>query len=187
MLLPILGEGNFRIQVSTDVDFSVVEETKELVDPQNVLTQEFVKSDTTLDQLAAGIPGSLANEPPVPNEQGGDENNERTSERSESNRQFENGRSVTHTQFEVGRIKSMSLSVLINEGASLSDEGWTDERLASLGEMVKKQLVTTMFEAINLILLALSLYKKKYSHLVRASNGGKCQNLENMRVIFLAH
>ncbi|CAM3039571.1 Flagellar M-ring protein [Pseudoalteromonas distincta] len=138
MLLPILGENNFRIQVSTDVDFSVVEETKELVDPQNVLKQEFVKSDTTLDQFAAGIPGSLANEPPVPNAQAEGEDNERTSERSESNRQFENGRSVTHTQFEVGRVKSMSLSVLINEGASLEDAGWTDERLASLGEMVKK-------------------------------------------------
>jgi len=138
MLLPILGENNFRIQVSTDVDFSVVEETKELVDPLNVLKQEFVKSDTTLDQFAAGIPGSLANEPPVPNVQAEGEDNERTSERSESNRQFENGRSVTHTQFEVGRVKSMSLSVLINEGASLEDAGWTDERLASLGEMVKK-------------------------------------------------
>ena len=138
MLLPILGENNFRIQVSTDVDFSVVEETKELVDPQNVLKQEFVKSDTTLDQFAAGIPGSLANEPPVPNAQAEGEDNERTSQRSESNRQFENGRSVTHTQFEVGRVKSMSLSVLINEGASLEDAGWTDERLASLGEMVKK-------------------------------------------------
>jgi len=138
MLLPILGENNFRIQVSTDVDFSVVEETKELVDPQNVLKQEFVKSDTTLDQFAAGIPGSLANEPPVPNAAAEGEDNERTSERSESNRQFENGRSVTHTQYEVGRVKSMSLSVLINEGASLDDAGWTDERLASLGEMVKK-------------------------------------------------
>ncbi|MEL0640969.1 flagellar basal-body MS-ring/collar protein FliF [Pseudoalteromonas aliena] len=138
MLLPILGENNFRIQVSTDVDFSVVEETKELVDPQNVLKQEFIKSDTTLDQFAAGIPGSLANEPPVPNEQVDGEDNERTSERSESNRQFENGRSVTHTQFEVGRVKSMSLSVLINEGASLEDAGWTEDRLASLGEMVKK-------------------------------------------------
>ncbi|GAB0110482.1 flagellar basal-body MS-ring/collar protein FliF [Pseudoalteromonas distincta] len=138
MLLPILGENNFRIQVSTDVDFSVVEETKELVDPQNVLKQEFIKSDTTLDQFAAGIPGSLANEPPVPNEQVDGEDNERTSERSESNRQFENGRSVTHTQFEVGRVKSMSLSVLINDGASLEDAGWTEERLASLGEMVKK-------------------------------------------------
>lgn len=138
MLLPILGENNFRIQVSTDVDFSVVEETKELVDPQNVLKQEFIKSDTTLDQLAAGIPGSLANEPPLANQQGENEDNERTSERSESNRQFENGRSVTHTQFEVGRIKSMSLSVLVNDSASLEEAGWTQERLDSLGEMVKK-------------------------------------------------
>ena len=115
MLLPILGEGNFRIQVSSDVDFSVVEETREMVDPQNVLTQEFIKSDSTLDQLAAGIPGSLANEPPVPNEQAEDENNERTSQRNESKRQFENGRSVTHTQFEVGRIKNMSVYLLMSK------------------------------------------------------------------------
>ena len=138
MLLPILGEGNFRIQVSSDVDFSVVEETREMVDPQNVLTQEFIKSDSTLDQLAAGIPGSLANEPPVPNEQAEDENNERTSQRSESKRQFENGRSVTHTQFEVGRIKNMSLSVLINEQVAGTADGWSEAKLASLGEMVKK-------------------------------------------------
>jgi flagellar M-ring protein FliF len=138
MLLPILGEGNFRIQVSSDVDFSVVEETREMVDPQNVLTQEFIKSDSTMDQLAAGIPGSLANEPPVPNEQAEDENNERTSQRSESKRQFENGRSVTHTQFEVGRIKNMSLSVLINEQVAGTADGWSEAKLASLGEMVKK-------------------------------------------------
>ncbi|MGK0516297.1 MAG: flagellar M-ring protein FliF, partial [Gammaproteobacteria bacterium] len=138
MLLPILGEGNFRIQVSSDVDFSVVEETREMVDPQNVLTQEFIKSDSTLDQLAAGIPGSLANEPPEPNEQAEDENNERTSQRSESKRQFENGRSVTHTQFEVGRIKNMSLSVLINEQVAGTADGWSEAKLASLGEMVKK-------------------------------------------------
>lgn len=138
MLLPILGEGNFRIQVSSDVDFSVVEETREMVDPQTVLTQEFIKSDSTLDQLAAGIPGSLANEPPVPNEQAEDENNERTSQRNESKRQFENGRSVTHTQFEVGRIKNMSLSVLINEQVAGTADGWSEAKLASLGEMVKK-------------------------------------------------
>lgn len=138
MLLPILGEGNFRIQVSTDVDFSVVEETKEFVDPQNVLKQEFVKSDSTTDQFAAGIPGSLANEPPLPNDEGADNNNDRTTERSETKREFENGRSVTHTQYEVGRVKSMSLSVLVNQGATVDEAGWNQERLASLGEMVKK-------------------------------------------------
>nr|MDC2854966.1 flagellar M-ring protein FliF C-terminal domain-containing protein [Ningiella sp. W23] len=157
MLLPILGEGNFRIQVSSDVDFSVVEETREMVDPQNVLTQEFIKSDSTLDQLAAGIPGSLANEPPVPNEQAEDENNERTSQRSESKRQFENGRSVTHTQFEVGRIKNMSLSVLINEQVAGTADGWSEAKLASLGEMVKKPRGLTTHAAINLTSLALPL------------------------------
>lgn len=137
MLLPILGEGNFRIQVSSDVDFSVVEETREEIDPQNVLKQERVKSDSSEDQFAGGIPGSLANAPPVPNNDETNENNERVSERSESSREYENGRSVTHTQFEVGRLKSMSLSVLVNEQAAGTDDGWTQERLDSLGQMVK--------------------------------------------------
>ncbi|WP_404338654.1 flagellar basal-body MS-ring/collar protein FliF [Pseudoalteromonas mariniglutinosa] len=137
MLLPILGEGNFRIQVSSDVDFSVVEETREAVDPQNVLKQEQIKTDSMQDQFAAGIPGALANQPPaVDNEEEG-EGNERVSERSESSREFENGRSVTHTRYEVGRLKSMSLSVLVNEQVAGDDQAWTQERLDALGQMVK--------------------------------------------------
>ena len=137
MLLPILGEGNFRIQVSTEVDFSVVEETTEAVDPQNVLKQEQLKSDSTEDQFAGGIPGALANEPPLPNGNEEEDNNERISERSESSREYENGRSVTHTRYEVGRLTNMSVSVLINEAASGAEEGWQQENLDSLGQMVK--------------------------------------------------
>tara|TARA_B100002049_G_scaffold233845_1_gene215225 strand:- start:2609 stop:4336 length:1728 start_codon:yes stop_codon:yes gene_type:complete len=137
MLLPILGEGNFRIQVSTDVDFSVVEETREAVDPQGVLKQELVKSDSRQDQFAGGIPGSLANQPPLPDQEGEEAENERVSERSESSREYENGRSVTHTRFEVGRLSSMSVSVLVNEQAAATAEGWSQEGLNSLGEMVK--------------------------------------------------
>jgi flagellar M-ring protein FliF len=37
MLLPILGDGNYRIQVSADVDFNVVEETREALDKEGVL------------------------------------------------------------------------------------------------------------------------------------------------------
>ena len=136
MLLPILGEGNFRIQVSTDVNFSVVEETKEAVDPQNVLKQEQLKSDSTEDQFAVGIPGALANEPPLPNANEED-NNERISERSESSREYENGRSVTHTRYEVGRLTNMSVSVLVNEASSGTEQGWQQESLDSLGQMVK--------------------------------------------------
>lgn len=138
MLLPILGEGNFRIQVSSDVDFSVVEETRESIDPNTVIMSENTKSDSSLDQLAAGIPGSLANRPPTtdPNAQeGGD--NERTTERSEVQRKFDSGHAVTHTRFEVGRLKSMSVSVLVNDAVSGVPEGWSDQRLATLGEMVR--------------------------------------------------
>ncbi|MBU1309410.1 MAG: flagellar M-ring protein FliF [Gammaproteobacteria bacterium] len=136
MLLPILGDENFRIQVSSDVDFSVVEETREAIDPNSVVRSEAIKTDTLQDQLAMGIPGALANQPPLPADQQAEDNNQRTSERNESSRQFDNGRAVTHTRFEVGRLKSMSVSVLVNQAAA-ADTGWSDEQLQQLGEMVK--------------------------------------------------
>jgi flagellar M-ring protein FliF len=138
MLVPILGQGNFRIRVSSDVDFSVVEETREVIDPDSVIKVESIRSDTMLDQLAMGIPGSLANRPPLPVAEGTEaENNQRTSERNETNRQFENGRAVTHTKYEVGRLRSMSLSVLVNDAVAADESGWTPQRLEQLGEMVK--------------------------------------------------
>lgn len=137
MLLPILGDGNYRIQVSADVDFSVVEETRETIDPNSVIKTESSKSDSSLDQLATGIPGSLANRPPLPQNEQAEGDSQRTTERNETQRQFESGRAVTHTRFEVGRIRSMSVSVLVNDAIAGSAEGWSDTRLQALGEMVR--------------------------------------------------
>ena len=136
MLSPILGHGNFRIQVSSVVDFSVVEETKEAIDPESVVRQETLKSDATLDKMAMGIPGSLANRPPVSGESAPDPQNQLTNESTESIRQFENGRSVTHTRYEVGRLESMSVSVLVNEAVAANGT-WTEEELNKVAGMVK--------------------------------------------------
>ena len=140
MLLPILGEGNYRIQVSADVDFNVVEETREALDKEGVLKSENSKTDSMLDQLAMGIPGSLANQPPVPAQPGaaaaGADNNERTSQRNEMRREFDTGKAITHTRYEIGRVRSQSVSVLVNEAAAGATP-WTPERLAQLGEMIK--------------------------------------------------
>ncbi|WP_244859203.1 flagellar basal-body MS-ring/collar protein FliF [Shewanella dokdonensis] len=139
MLLPIVGEGNYRIQVSADVDFSVVEETKETLDPNTVVKSENTKTGSSQDDLAMGIPGSLANNPPVANpngQQAKPDVNGRTSQKQEAQRTFDNGRSVTHTRYEVGRLKSMSVSVLVNDAAA-GKTGWTDARLTSLGNMVR--------------------------------------------------
>lgn len=140
MLLPILGDGNYRIQVSADVDFNVVEETREALDKEGVLKSENSKTDSMLDQLAMGIPGSLANQPPVPAQPGaaaaGADNNERTSQRNEMRREFDTGKAITHTRYEIGRVRTQSVSVLVNEAAA-GETGWTPERLAQLGEMIK--------------------------------------------------
>ncbi len=139
MLLPILGDGNYRIQVSADVDFNVVEETREALDKEGVLKSENSKTDSMLDQLAMGIPGSLANQPPVPAQPGAaapTENNERTSQRNEMRREFDTGKAITHTRYEIGRVRSQSVSVLVNEAAAGATP-WTPERLAQLGEMIK--------------------------------------------------
>ncbi|WP_334021418.1 flagellar basal-body MS-ring/collar protein FliF [Alteromonas sp. S015] len=137
MLLPILGDGNFRIQVSSDVDFNVVEETKEEIDPEAIVASERTKSDNTLDQIALGIPGTLANTPPVGgNETEGDDDNQRTTERTESSREFEHGRVVKHTKYEVGRLTSMSVSVLLNDTVA-PNKLWEDTQLEQIGNMVK--------------------------------------------------
>lgn len=140
MLLPILGDGNYRIQVSADVDFNVVEETREALDKEGVLKSENSKTDSMLDQLAMGIPGSLANQPPVPAQPGAaaaqPDNNERTSQRNEMRREFDTGKAITHTRYEIGRIRTQSVSVLVNEAAAGATP-WTPERLAQLGEMIK--------------------------------------------------
>jgi flagellar M-ring protein FliF len=74
----------------------------------------------------------------VPVQQGATpaDNNERTSQRNEMRREFDTGKAITHTRYEIGRIRTQSVSVLVNEAAA-GEGGWTPERLAQLGEMIK--------------------------------------------------
>ena len=51
----------------------------------------------------------------------------------------------------------MSLSVLINEQVAGTADGWSEEKLASLGEMVKRLRGLTTHAAINSTSLALPL------------------------------
>ena len=66
ILDPILGGGRFRSEVSADVDFTAIEETEELYNPD----MQAVRSEQMLDeqrQMGAdgGVPGALANQPPA--------------------------------------------------------------------------------------------------------------------------
>ncbi|MED5526525.1 MAG: flagellar basal-body MS-ring/collar protein FliF [Pseudomonadota bacterium] len=141
MLQPLLGSDNFRVEVAADVDFSSVNETREDLNANPVVTRETSKKDNSTDSVALGIPGALSNRPPVPANQANGQNNQNdpqkaVSQREETSRTFETGRAVTHTKYAEGRLSHLSVSVLLNS-AKAPEGGWTQSDLDKLTQMVK--------------------------------------------------
>jgi flagellar M-ring protein FliF len=133
MLEPILGPNNYQVKIAAKVNFNQIEETKEALDPEGVVTQERTSLDDKNAALAQGIPGALSNQPPEADKGAADKNR---SVRQESNRQYDIGRSVRHIRYQQMQLENLSISVLVNNTVAT---GLTtdDAELAKLGTMVK--------------------------------------------------
>ncbi len=71
ILKPMLGAGNFKVQVAADIDFSQSEQTAESFRPNTTPETTSIRSQqnnetANINQLAGGVPGALTNQPPVP-------------------------------------------------------------------------------------------------------------------------
>ncbi|MBY5991995.1 flagellar basal-body MS-ring/collar protein FliF [Ferrimonas balearica] len=134
MLLPILGYGNYRVQVAARVNFDQVEETREQVDPENtVVLREASRSDSRSADLAFGIPGALANQPPATEGDPAEDAEPGQNLSTESERHFETSRSVRHTKFQQAQLERLSVSVLLN-----SEMGaWEQAQLDQLSQLVQ--------------------------------------------------
>lgn len=150
MLYPMLGTGNFRVQIAADVNFNAVEETQQQLDPNAVVTRESNKSDKTIDALALGIPGALSNRPPETapkTDQAATEGNtaqepaknDTRTERQEVSRQYESSRTIVHTRYQQGRLEKMNVSILLNQ-QSAPKEGWSPEQLEQIRQMVERSV-----------------------------------------------
>ncbi|MDX7922767.1 lateral flagellar M-ring protein FliFL [Aeromonas media] len=150
MLHPMLGTGNFRVQIAADVNFNAVEETQQQLDPNGVVTKESNKSDKTIDALALGIPGALSNRPPetAPQTEAAAEGNAATpepakndtrTERQEVSKQYENSRTIVHTRYQQGRLERMNVSILLNQQSSPKG-GWSAEQLEQIRQMVERSV-----------------------------------------------
>lgn len=66
ILLPILGDGRYKAEVSADVDFSAIESTSESFNPdqQALRSEQSLVEERTSSQGPQGIPGALSNQPP---------------------------------------------------------------------------------------------------------------------------
>ncbi|MFT5691705.1 MAG: flagellar M-ring protein FliF [Oceanicoccus sp.] len=127
ILEPVLGSDGFRAEVSVDIDFTKVEQTDELFNPDlPAIRSEQTVEENRFSGGAGGVPGALSNQPPVPGStaaQGGAaEGGAGDNSRRQSVRNYELDRTISHTQHQVGRLRRLTVAVLVDNTVTISAE-----------------------------------------------------------------
>lgn len=152
LLMPIVGPGRVRAQVSADMDFTVVEQTQERFDPASqVLRSEQTSEERRIGGMApGGIPGALSNQPPgavqlgaaapaqaqsslPPKVAAGDMPPAGVTDATtltppqdisrQSTRNYEIDKTVSRISQPVGTIRRLSVAVLVDDWEQVSAEG----------------------------------------------------------------
>lgn len=133
ILQPVVGMGRFRAEVSADVDFTSVEQTDELYNPD----LPALRSEQTMDEsrvgngAPVGVPGALSNQPPgpssVPEEASGEgvlptAGSAPGSSRKQATRNFELDRTISYTRHQQGRLRRLTVAVVVDDLASINAE-----------------------------------------------------------------
>ncbi|OMH30033.1 flagellar basal-body MS-ring/collar protein FliF [Motiliproteus sp. MSK22-1] len=126
ILEPVVGSGRFKAEVSADIDFTAIEQTDELFNPD----LPSLRSEQTLDEQraagagATGVPGALANQPPgaatVPEVGaagggGAAGANGQGSGRKQTTRNYELDRTISYTRHQQGRVRRLTVAVAVDD------------------------------------------------------------------------
>ncbi|HNQ04486.1 MAG TPA: flagellar basal-body MS-ring/collar protein FliF [Thiobacillaceae bacterium] len=136
---PIVGQGNVKAEVRADLDFSESEATSETYKPNPAPETQAIRSQQSVEDVnagggqAQGVPGAFSNQPPGPatapltapaNANAGvatpaGQSGAGGSSRRESTVNFELDKTIRHVKDPVGRIKRLSVAVVVNYRAAL--------------------------------------------------------------------
>lgn len=161
LLAPLVGTGSVRAQVVADVEMSTTEETREQYRPDS----QIVRSEQVSEEHAGGgagaqgVPGALTNQPPaggttaapaanaatnaaVPATtvtEGAAANNSST----QSTRNYEIDRTLAYTKQLPGRLKRLTVAVLVDNARVVDAQGkatetpFTPEQIENMARLVK--------------------------------------------------
>ena len=160
LLAPLIGPGRVRAQVVADVEMSSTEEAREQYKPES----QVVRSEQSAEETSRngsgpqGIPGALSNQPPTPGTAlppgatatpaptqaattvaGATPDN--TSK--QSTRNYEIDRTVAYTKMPAGRLKRLTVAVLVDNFRAADEEGniketpVAPEQLENMSKLVK--------------------------------------------------
>lgn len=150
ILAPVLGKDNYKAEVSADIDFTEHEQTQELYNPDLIaLRSEQTLHEEKTDEIEGGIPGALSNQPPAEAnapEQAlgtGRGSREPSTTRSEVTRNYEVDRTLNYQRQQTGRIRRLTVGVVVNDRAKVGENGeisyvpWSENDLLRLELLVK--------------------------------------------------
>lgn len=158
ILEPLVGKGNFRVQVTADVDFDRIEQTNETYKPNADPTQTAIRSrqeseNVTRDPGPEGVPGALTNQPPVPAQapitnpataQPGGATEDFQTRNSASTTNYELDKTISHTRRAMGLIKRLSVAVVVNHKTQQDKDGKdiavppTDAEIQRINNLVRE-------------------------------------------------
>ena len=156
ILTPFLGSNGFKAQINADIDFTRIEKTSEVFNPDSAATRS---KQQLIERVSgsgdAGIPGALSNQPP-----GGSVAPETTTNfatevneddfsgvfknKETTTQNFELDKTISHTQLATGSVKRISVAVVIDDKKDIAEDGTvtttprTEDELKRITALVKE-------------------------------------------------
>ncbi|GIX37317.1 MAG: hypothetical protein KatS3mg127_0556 [Silanimonas sp.] len=115
LIEPLVGIGRVRSEVALDMDFSAVEEAREVYAPDSAqLRSEQVSDQRRAEAGDRGIPGATSNTPPGPEATADTAAAGPVESSSSRTRNFELDRTLTHVRQPVGRVRRLTVAVVVD-------------------------------------------------------------------------
>ncbi len=139
LLSPVMGVGKVRAQVSADLDFTAIDQTKETYNPD----LPAIRSEQTTEQKTVGaaepqgVPGALSNQPPATGKgaagaqaagQNGTQTQAPVNTTSRSIRNYELDRVISHTRLPSGSVRRLSVAVVLDNMTTVDSNGQAQSR-----------------------------------------------------------
>lgn len=161
ILEPIVGAGRFKAEVTADVDFTAVEQADEIYNPDlpAIRSEQRSEEQRLAGEAGGGIPGALSNQPPVDGsapetvtppaggQAGATAGANTTAQtpgnlRTQSTRNYELDRTLSYTRHQVGKLRRLSVAVVLDDRVRLSAE--SGERSNTPWDAQSLERVTTL-------------------------------------------
>jgi flagellar M-ring protein FliF len=153
LLGPVLGADNFKVSVTADVDNDKIEETQEKYGADPKVTSEAMREEMEKSRMALGVPGTLSNRPPVASNPPADPNaaasangaaapnvqpDDGSARKNATTRQYAYDRAITQIKRSRGRLKKLSVAVVLNNAKSATPKtGWSPAEIANIDKILR--------------------------------------------------